>query len=566
MSKKLLSLLLTCIIGVSAVSCSSPATRKPIVPEARAVKHYTGFFATLKDDCSESERIRSIIAEKTGAVCEEKWLTKNDNRDDVINIMINKADYPDFIYAGTDHSKFLEAKAYIPLENYIEKNQNLKNYFTEEEWDRIKSPDGHIYIIPCFSKVNMYDTNTVHNDEAFWIQVRVLKWAGYPEISTPDEYFDLIRRYLREHPEDENGKKLIGYDILTEGYLYFCLENPPQFLDGYPNDGCCIVDKKTNTVIDYNTTPTAKRWFQTLNREYHNGIIDPDCFVMTNNQYFAKLSEGVVLGMVDQWWNFGHYVADLPDDCAYVPLGLTIDKGMTEHYHSEPAFDTSQGIGVSVSCQDPDGAVAFINDLLDPEIFTLRMWGEEGVDYTVGEDGVFSLITPEANTPDVTEAVTDLSFSEETEEETAESEGETEEDVSDYAYPYFPIYKGMNPDGINAYSPEYQPSEFYNKLSDIMQECFDAYGVHTYVELLDKSEKNAPWYPMWSYTNNFTEDTVYGRAKKSMDEVKHEYLPRVVMSDDFEAAWDEYMQAYKNCNPEAYIAELQNEVTRRINK
>ena len=51
-----------------------------------------------------------------------------------------------------------------------------------------------------------------------------------------------------------------------------------------------------------------------------------------------------------------------------------------------------------------------------------------------------------------------------------------------------------------------------------------------------------------------------------MDEVKHEYLPRVVMSDDFEAAWDEYMQAYKNCDAESYIAELQNEVTRRINK
>ena len=130
MSKKLLSLLFTCLIGVSAVSCSSPVTRKQIVPEARAVKHYTGFFAALKDDCSESERIRSIIADKTGAVCEEKWLTKNDNRDDVISIMINKGDYPDFIYAGTDHSKFLEAKAYIPLENYIEKKnfQIIKFY------------------------------------------------------------------------------------------------------------------------------------------------------------------------------------------------------------------------------------------------------------------------------------------------------------------------------------------------------------------------------------------------------------------------------------------------------
>ncbi|WP_044976454.1 hypothetical protein [Ruminococcus sp. HUN007] len=556
MTKKICSLLAVCIFSASLISCSSPVTKQNVVSE-NTVKHYTGFFAVQRE-YSESERIRDIIAEKTGSVCEEKWLDKNDNRDDVINIMINKADYPDFIYAGTDHSRFLDAGAYIPLENYIEKNQNLKNYFTDSEWERIKSPDGHIYIIPCFSKVNMYDTNTIHNDEAFWIQVRVLKWAGYPKIETPDEYFDLIGRYLREHPEDAEGRKLIGYDILTEGYLSFCLENPPQFLDGYPNDGCCIVERDTHTVIDYNTTPTAKKWFQILNSEYHKGVIDPDCFVMTNNQYFDKLSEGIVLGMVDQWWNFGGYVQDLPDDCAYVPLGLTIEKGMREHYHSEPAFDSSQGIGVSVTCKDPDGAVAFINDLLDPEIFTLRMWGEKDTDYTVDKDGKFSVIHDSQSDPD---------------EESKEGSGsgsadaaENESISAEYAYPYFPVYKGMNPDGINAYSPEYQPSEFYKKLSSIMQECFDAYGVHTYVEMLDKSEKSAPWYPMWSYTNNFTENTSYGKVKKAIDEVKHEHLPKVVMSDDFETAWEEYMQAYSECGPESCFDELQKEVDRRMKK
>ena len=554
--RKILSLLTACAAAAAVCSCSKPWDKPQVVSDDK-VKQYTGFFIGPRENISGNERIRKLIAEKTGAECEERWLSRTDNRDDIINIMINKADYPDFIYAGTDTSKFIEAGALIPLEGYIDKNPELKNYFTEEEWERIRFEDGHIYYIPCFSKVNGYDTNTIHNDEAFWIQASVLKWAGYPEIETLDEYFGLIESYLREHPESVTGTHLIGYEILTEGYFYFCLENPPQFLDGYPNDGCCIVDRETNTVIDYNTTPTAKKWFKKLNDEYRNGVIDLDCFVMSANQYYEKLASGCVLGMTDQFWNFGFYVKDLPEEYQYVPLGLTIEKGMTEHYHSEPAFDSSQGIGVSVSCKDPDGAVNFINDLLDPEIFTLRMWGEEGVDYTVGDDGVFSLVP--VNGEENGETVT--------RDGSVFQSGLMPEQYDNgqisAVYPYFPIYKGMNPDGINAWSPEYQPSEFYEKLSDTMKECFDAYGVRTFVQLLDKSETNAPWYPMWSYTNTFTTDTVYGKAKKKMDDVKHEYLPKVVMSTDFEAAWEEYMDAYEDCNVKAYLHELQNEVTRR---
>ncbi len=529
------------IFAASAVSCGKPDT---VVTEPLPVKTYTGFFAVSGDTISDTNHIQQMIAERTGAKCEEIWLNEGDNYEDIATRMINSQQYPDYIYAAQDHARFLEAGAYIPLDGYIEKNENLKNYFTEAEWNRVRSSDGHIYIIPVFSKVNMYDTNTIHNDEAFWIQARVLKWGGYPKIRTLDEYFDLIERYLKANPTDENGEPNIGYEILADGYLYFCLENPPQFLDGYPNDGSCIVDRKTGTVTDYNTTPTAEKWFRKLNEEYRKGVIDRDCFVLTASQYYEKLSRGNVLGMVDQRWNFGSSVENLVDECAYVPLGITIDENVKEHYHSDTAFDNSQGIGVTVSCKDPDGAVAFINDLLSPEILNLRMWGEEGVDYKTGSDGVFYL----------------------TDEQTGLGEDKDYRFRQRCEYAYFPFYKGMNLDGVNAYAPEYQPSEFFKKLSSIMQECLYAYGARTYVELFSKSEGNAPWYPMWSYTNNFTSDTPYGRAKEKMDSVKHEYLPKVVMSRNFDSTWAEYMNAYKECEPEVYIAELQNEVIRRMNK
>jgi putative aldouronate transport system substrate-binding protein len=53
-------------------------------------------------------------------------------------------------------------------------------------------------------------------------------------------------------------------------------------------------------------------------------------------------------------------------------------------------------------------------------------------------------------------------------------------------------------------------------------------------------------------------------AWTKMGEVKHEYLPKVVMASDFDSAWEEYMGVYNNCNPQAFIDEMQAELDRRI--
>ena len=33
--------------------------------------------------------------------------------------------------------------------------------------------------------------------------------------------------------------------------------------------------------------------------------------------------------------------------------------------------------------------------------------------------------------------------------------------------------------------------------------------------------------------------------------------PKVVMADDFEKGWDQYMEAYNACKPEDFLAEMQ---------
>ena len=513
------------------------------------VKEFTAFFAVPGSEINDDNEIQQMIADKTGVKVKETWLT-GQTAEEAIGTLIAGGEYPDFIEGGNGSIQLYEAGALVALDDYIEKYSNVKEFLTEQEWDALRQDDGHIYWIPQFSNIYGEEKECTHNDEAFWIQTRVLEWAGYPEVRTMDEYFDLIEKYNEANPTMEDGTANIPYTILCDDWRYFCLENAPQFLDGYPNDGSVIVDPKTQTIIDYNTTDTAVKYFKKLNEEYKKGIVDPESFTQTYDEYIAKISSGRVLGMIDQWWDFAYTGYDAikaagldKQGCSYVPLPITIDKSVKNQWHnSGGVLNVSSGLAITTSCEDVDAAMKFVNDLLGQELHDLRFWGEKGVDYEVDENGEFY----------------------KTEEMRTKASDTAYKASHLCSYSYFPQWKGTSRDGINAMTPDGQPKEFYDGLAEDVKKCFDAYGVKTYVEMLGTSPAPGPWYPMYTFSSTMTTSTPGGTAWTKMGEIKHQYLPKVVMADDFDAAWDEYMKVYSDCNPEAFIAEMQKELDRRV--
>lgn len=517
--------------------------------EAGGVKEFTAFFAVPGSEINDDNEIQQIIADKTGVKVKETWLT-GQTAEEAVGMMITGGELPDFICGGGGQSQLYDADVLVALDDYLDDYPNIKNFFTQQQWDQLRQDDGHIYWIPQFSNIKGEEKVCTHNDEAFWIQARVLKWADYPEIRTMDQYFDLIERYNEANPTMEDGTENIPYTIRCDDWRYFCLENAPQFLDGYPNDGSCIVDPETLTVIDYNTTDTAVKYFQKLNEEYQKGIVDPESFTQTYDEYIAKLSTGRVLGMIDQWWDFAYTAGDAikqagldAQGCDYIPLPITIDESVENQWHcSGSVLNVSDGLAITTSCEDVEGALQFVDDLLTQDIHNLRFWGVEGVDYNVDENGEFYR----------------------TEEQRTRASDTAYKASHTCTYSYFPQYSGTSDDGINANKPDGQANEFFDGLNDDVKEAFSAYGAETYVDMIGTNEAPGAWYPMWSYSNSFTTDTEGGMAWNKIGEIKHEYLPQVVMAKDFDAAWAEYMDAYNSCDPGAFIGELQTELDKRM--
>ncbi len=521
-----------------------------LMPEKNQVRTYTALFAVTGPEDHKDTRLKDKIASITGAKADVEKLTAQ-TAEEKIRSLIASDEYPDFIDGSSATDLLIEAGALVPLEDYINRYPRIKNYLSKEQWESLRKSDGHIYFIPQYGVINGHDTSTMPSGEAFWIQKRVLEWAGYPKIKTLDEYFDLIESY-RNAEAETNGESTIGFEILCDDWRYFCLENPPMFLAGYPNNGCATVDSKTGKTGIYDTLPEAKQYYEKLNEMYGKGLIDPETFTLSYDQYLRRLSSGRVLGMVDQYWEIIDAMSELHgksmDEYMYVPLAVTANESISGNYLCrETNLNTASGLGISVSCKDVKGALSFIDGLLSPEVMILRHWGEEGVDYEVDSDGVF--YRNEAQT-----------------ENWANGEFQ-EKNVCPYSQ--FPGYEGMLSDNINCVDPAEQPEIFYSRLSDLDKRIMDAYGYRTWRDFLGEETEGAPWYPLHYVTADWGNDTDYGRAKENMEKVKRKWLPIVIMSEEgsFEKNWDAYMEEYNSkVDVDAYIKRLDFEVEKKLKK
>jgi putative aldouronate transport system substrate-binding protein len=538
--------------------CIVGCAKKEEAAEEGGIKNFTMFIAMPGSELNDGNAVQEVLAEKYGARIKETWIT-GQTPEEAVGAMVAANDYPDFIEGSDGYQMLVDAGALVALDEVWDNYPNIKNYLSESDWNKCRKADGHIYAMPQFGIVWDKDTTLTIGGEAWWIQVRALKYAGWPKIVTMDDYFDVIEKYADYINNecggvDSYGNPVIPYTILCDGWRYFCLENAPFFLDGYPNDGCCIVDKKTHKVIDYNTTPTAEKYFRKLNEEYLKGYVDPEFATQNYDEYIAKLSNGQVIGMIDQYWDFGYTVEPLyqtnnMNDCLFVPVGVVADAGTEEHYRNKDAIDVSGGFSITTACKDLDAALQFVNDMLEPEALTLRFWGIEGKDYIKGADGVFT------RTQEMRDNAADATYK--------------ADNLCQYSY--LPQYTGMDHDGINAYAPGNQPSEYYEGLKPEYKECLDAYGVETQADLLNQPGDNEAWFPLWSWSNDLQPEMDGGEAWAKMADIKHEYLPQVVLAGgkqatykDFDEAWAAYQEVYKTAKPEEFLAAAEAEVQKRI--
>ena len=577
--RKLLALAMVFVVMLTVVACKTdngnktdngdnPETTK--APTSTATKAPTGTTDPLADPSglltpdkdttlsvwlmtaeqapAPDNKLSKLLKDKLGVTLKYEIVTP-DNADQKIGVMLAGGLYPDLVGTTDLKMRLLEGGALIKLDDMIAsgKYPNLKThvdpYIKKMSYGGTEVDPG-LYIIPNYNRFYGEVTGGTHWGSAFWIQKAVLADAGYPDLTniTLEQYFKLIEDYMAKYPEI-NGQKTVGFELLCSTGREWGMTNPPNFLAGNPNNGGVVVDSN-NVASIYADKQIAHDFFKILNAEYAKGIVNPTSFTDNFDQYTAKIATGVVLGMHDQYWNFQTATQALQgskmDDRTYVPV-MPVYPGAEPYYADRPVMNTNQGFGVSVSSEQPEAALTFIDLMLSEPWQKVLSWGIEGEDYLVDAEGVFYRDEQQRiNSKDLTwrssnklTALLDL----------------------------LPKHNGQFSDN-NAYSPDDQPKEFYETLSDYDKDFMKAYNKQTWVQFVNSPPDNPVYYPCW----NIGLSDEANEVNQQLNDAAVQYLPKAITdsTDAFEENWTKYVDTIHKLDVKVYEDAINEGIQQRI--
>ena len=394
--KKMMLAAAAAVLALSLVGCKGGAKKSDKL-------NISVFTIQQREQPPAENKTYKWIEEKFGVTF--SWDILVGDKDQKIGVLIASGDLPDLV--EVDSEKFQGAGTLRDLKPLVEKyGPNLMKHYSSAwkkmiDQDSEKDSNGnivkeHIYSLPNYGVIDGIPSDTYYNQNGWWIQKAVLKEFGYPKIKTVDQYFDLLEKYYKKYPTLD-GAPTIPFSIITADWEAFNLWNPPQFLSGNPNDGNGHVIKENGKYVYYDifTDKFAKQWFQLANGYFQRGLIDPASFTDNRDQYYAKISQGRVLGMFIQGWQFMGDNAENAlwsagkDERTYAPLPLTFDENIKPHYRDRSLPNLQRGFGITVKCPEDKAIkiIQFMDKMLEEENQKVLYWGFEGEDYLIDTDG-----------------------------------------------------------------------------------------------------------------------------------------------------------------------------------
>lgn len=488
---------------------------------------------------SKDNPVLKKITEYTGVTIEWEFLVGD--LEQKVGVMIAGEDYPDAIFA--EPAKFVDAGAFIPVDDLLPKYPLLNDLYDGKQIPKMTAPDGNRYILELYSTMEYPSQPFFDNGVGFFIQKDVLADAGYVIPKTPDEYFKLIEDYMAKYPEID-GVKTIGFEILCDGWKDFCLRNPAQHLMGAGNDGDVYVDLNTMKAEFYQISDAAHDYYKKLNEEYHKGVIQAETFTQSFDQYISRISTGAVLGFFDQGWDFaqGESVlkADGKDNRTYIAVPIA-NPGVRDSYldYNTGVMTGNNGIGITVNCKNPERLMKFFDYIMQKDVQTYLLWGDEGTDWNYTADG--SRVQTDARRA------------------LMKDDAKKRDQTGHTLWNYCPKRQGMYADGTPC-TPDDSADEYLAGLSDYDKEFLAKYGFKYPAQMLSDPEERPSYYPVWSMT--IEDGSAAAVANTKMNDIIRRYYPQLILCDEgkYEDLWAEMLNEFNSNDLQPYLDEVNRQI------
>jgi putative aldouronate transport system substrate-binding protein len=503
--------------AASSSSASSPnaSSSEPSAEPVVELTPITYTMNTANDKATWDTPIAKALTEKTGITLKYDLTVGDETQKH--DLWLAAGDYPDIMAVGpASIKKYQDAGALIPLNDLIDQyGPHIKEKFGKY-YNLLKDDEGKIWSL---YGINLSQEAAPDATAPFIVQYDVLKEAGFPEVRTIDQLYDLIKAYKDKHPKID-GKDTIGFTSAMQGWLMnIQFNNPIVSASGLPDHGNFRIDATGN--VEYNpVSEDAKTYYKFLNKMFVNGLYDKEAF--TQDTLEKKLAQGRVLAAYVPNWLLGTVETALraegKPERAYARLPIFLNEGTVDNTNMiRPTFAGSQQWSITTAAKNPERFIQFIDYLFSDEGQILTQWGLEGIHYEM-KDGhravTAELLEKRKNDPD-----TDV-------KEGFYSEGTG----GGYWFTTGPGSKLGDGDYATPLTKEYVISKY----DDMTKEVLAQYGKQVWADFLQPAQITAGY--LWQLT---PPETVSMQAAK-VDEAWRKYLPKLIMASsetNFDKEW-----------------------------
>lgn len=219
-----------------------------------------------------------------------------------LNLMLASGDYPEVITGLSEEqaAKWIAQGKAVELGQYIDEYApNIKSQLGDL-YKSFQNSKGELYTLPSYWGKLPIPGASAHIRYDWWQEM------GAPSFETPEQFYQVLKQMQERHPVNANGEKtyaLSGYAPMYKVVIP-TLSGMWGLKAGYRID-----EDGTNT--HWVNTPAGLEMTQFMNQVYRDGMLDPDSFINTFDDWKAKFSAERIMGHIGSWWvswNAGHEV------------------------------------------------------------------------------------------------------------------------------------------------------------------------------------------------------------------------------------------------------------------
>ena len=421
MKTRLFALALVLILALGCVACSAPAqapedaadpaAQSPEAPAAETdsafAEHVTFTMNTTSDPPAEDDALWNYYTDKFNFTVD--WVPlQYAERFDKLRIWIATDDLPDVVWIGLNDVIYSEYITWMNSGMFAEVPSldaypNIQAMYDQEAMlgDELCTFDGKLMSLPAMRDSASYDfmINMGIGYRADWAEKLGMRNEG--DVYTWDEFMNLLQAFIEQDPGGNGAGNTYGL-CTRMGYFPDILgiwqTNPTPWT--FEEPGYIEMDGQ---YVWYPSTDAYIEGLKIVKDLYDRGIIWPDNVIDSSETLYRELYVAGQMGAMAQNLSLG-FVSQVRDDMLKVDPSLERDKvyaiakisnpGTEDEFYQHAVASYWSCVAFSLKATDAqkDRFLATQDWNLSPEGLNLGLYGLEGTDFTVNDDGSINLL------------------------------------------------------------------------------------------------------------------------------------------------------------------------------